>query len=330
MKKTIVIKSVDDCIRIDKFLFKYLKNYTRTNIYKMIRKKDITVNNQRIDFDYILRVNDKITYYDFLRTDHKKKVPEFFKAKPELDLIYEDENLVIFEKPLGIPAQQTDEPSQYDHMQNRLVHYLVKSNQYDYLNNQAYLPSIVNRLDTYTTGIMLGAKNLKAQQALNQIIKNRDLKKFYHCLVHGEINPKKATLTAYLTKDPNRSLVSIQKEKTNDNKIIITRYQTLYYFKKQNYTLLDVELITGRTHQIRAHLASINHPVVGDYKYAKKQYQNNQGNFKHQLLHSYKIIFDLANYDQDFILKYLDQNQYQTKSPAWFHSQLHPNPYEEK
>ncbi|WP_027122028.1 RluA family pseudouridine synthase [[Mycoplasma] imitans] len=322
MKKTITIKSVDDCIRIDKFLFKLLKNYTRTNIYKMIRKKDITVNNKRIDFDYILRVNDKITYYDFLRTDSKKAQPTFFKAKPELDLIYEDENLVIFEKPLGIPAQGTNHASNQDHMQNRLLHYLVKSNQYDYLNNQAYLPSIVNRLDQYTTGIMLGAKNLKAQQALNEIIKNRHLKKFYHCLVHGEVNPKKATLTAYLTKDPNRSLVTIQNQKTNDNKTIITKYQTLYYYKKQNYTLLNVELITGRTHQIRAHLSYINHPVVGDYKYAKKQYQNNQGNFKHQLLHSYKIVFDLANYDENFILKYLDTNEYETKAPAWFTNEL--------
>ncbi len=288
----------------------------------MIRKKDITVNNKRIDFDYILRVNDKITYYDFLRTDSKKAQPTFFKAKPELDLIYEDENLVIFEKPLGIPAQGTNHASNQDHMQNRLLHYLVKSNQYDYLNNQAYLPSIVNRLDQYTTGIMLGAKNLKAQQALNEIIKNRHLKKFYHCLVHGEVNPKKATLTAYLTKDPNRSLVTIQNQKTNDNKTIITKYQTLYYYKKQNYTLLNVELITGRTHQIRAHLSYINHPVVGDYKYAKKQYQNNQGNFKHQLLHSYKIVFDLANYDENFILKYLDTNEYETKAPAWFTNEL--------
>ncbi|MEG0691998.1 MAG: RNA pseudouridine synthase, partial [Oscillospiraceae bacterium] len=195
---------------------------------------------------------------------------------------------------------------------NRCLHYLYDKGEYFPDNELSFAPSLCNRIDRNTSGIVIVAKNAEALRIMNEKIKNREVKKYYLCVVSGIVNPPKATLTHFLQRNENDSTVRIYDKPSSDTKTIVTSYQVLKTSRKNS--LLEVELKTGRTHQIRAHMAYIHHPIIGDGKYGLNRV-NKEYNEKHQLLCSYKLRFEFDDcYHQ---LGYLDSQEFEVND-VWF------------
>ena len=210
-------------------------------------------------------------------------------AGKELSIIYEDESTIFLNKPAGMLSQKAkpDDISMVEH----LIAYLLNSGQISKEELRTFHPSVCNRLDRNTSGLLTAGKTLKGLQDLSETLKKRTVKKYYLCLVAGCITAPQH-LKGYLMKDERQNRVFISKEKTADALCIETEYEPLEVY--QDVTLLQVHLITGRSHQIRAHLASIGHPIIGDSKYGNEKinhfYRERTG-VKHQLLHAYRMIF---------------------------------------
>lgn len=306
--KEITIDKNESNQRIDRFLKKYFSNANMSFIYKMLRKKRIKLNNKKANPEEIINDGDKIQLYISDETMEK-----FIKDKKEitgdgdLNIVYEDENIVIINKPKGVLSHATDGNYKEKNVVDQLVAYLYNKGEYVPRLEKTFTPSICNRLDRNTSGIIIGAKNYNALQSINKAIKDGNIKKYYKCIVSGKVEGSKS-LRGYLVKDENNNKVSIDKSnKTNNSKEISTDIKVLK--NSIDYSLLEIDLITGRTHQIRAHLSSINHPIIGDLKY---------GNFKvnklfkdmykldNQYLHAYRVIFDGFKDE----LKYLNNKEF--------------------
>ncbi len=267
--------------RLDKYLISQLKWLNNTLIFKYIRQNKIKVNNKKVEHNYILKLDDEITIYF---NENYKQIP----------IIYDDENILIVDKPTGIECMNVDKGID-------LISILKKQ-----LNNENLL--LVHRLDTNTNGIVIVAKSKKAFDAMYEIFKNNEIIKYYQALVYGHLEKKTDTLNAFLIKDKKSSLVKIIDKKNNDAKAISTKYTVVKEFKK--YSLLEIVLITGRTHQIRAHMNYINHPIVGEKKYIKKNFDKDT-RFNHQALTAYKIEFKI--HDNNNYLYYLNGKRFKLK-----------------
>lgn len=294
--REIIIKENEAGQRFDKFLKKYLSEASGSFIYKMLRKKNIVLNGKKATGNEKLNKGDSVKLFFADETLDKftasKKNEDFGKYLPKvkLDIIYEDEHVLFLNKPSGMLSQKASEKdvSAVEH----IIQYLLESGQLTSEELHTFRPSVCNRLDRNTSGIITAGKSLAGLQALSELFKERTLKKYYLCIVKGEIRQKKY-ICGYLKKDEKTNKVSVVKEKKHEDYIPIeTEYEPIAWNK--DITLLKVHLITGRTHQIRAHLASIGHPLAGDYKYGnrafndlyKKKYQIND-----QLLHAYELSF---------------------------------------
>lgn len=275
--------------RFDKYLGKLLKEAPKSFFYKMMRKKNITLNGKKAAGNEMLKKGDEVKL--FLSDETFEKFEGTQKAASavcDLDVVYEDRDVIFLNKPAGMLSQPADgeEPSMVEY----LTGYLLQKKAIDEEQLKTFRPSVCNRLDRNTSGLIAGGKSLAGLQMLSELFHDRTLHKYYLCLVKGVIW-EESHIKGYLHKDKKTNKVTVYKEKREDSLPIETAYRPLG--NNGALTLLEVRLITGRTHQIRAHLSSIGHPLLGDGKYGNealnKKYRDRY-RLCHQLLHAYKVV----------------------------------------
>ncbi len=291
MKKVIVNKN-DSGQRLDKFLTKFLKNMPQSMLYKSIRKKRIKVNGKKGDIAYKLCEGDVIELYindEFFGGEPQENA--FMSIKVNINVVYEDENILIVDKKPGMIVHE-DDGEKVNTLINHIKAYLYQKGEYDPESEMSFVPSLCNRIDRNTGGMVIAAKTAEALRIMNEKIKNKEIRKFYLCLVSGHLKKKSGELCDYLVKNTDQNRVYIEKDAKNGGKKIVTRYKVLA--ENELTSLVEVELITGRTHQIRAHFASIGHPLAGDGKYGTNEFNKKVG-MKYQALYSYKLIFDFKD-----------------------------------
>ncbi len=303
--------------RADRFLTKAYPNLSLPLICKLMRKKRIKLNGARTEPNARLNEGDVFRFYlsgELLDTGGREKPADFRNVPPELDIIFEDENILLCDKPVGMVVHE-DNDNTSDTLINRIKCYLWKNGEYDPESERSFVPALCNRIDRNTGGIVIAAKNAEALRVLNQKIRDRELVKLYLCLVQGTLPEKSAVLTAFLEKLPDENRVVISDRKTPANRTIKTKYRVLETDGER--TLAEVDLLTGRTHQIRAHFAHIGHPLLGDGKYGGSK-ANKQAGFDVQALYSYKLGFEFTT--PAGCLEYLNHREFSVSDPEkiWF------------
>ena len=273
--KILVIDKKYNNKKLDKFIFDKFPSLSSGLFYKTLRKKDFRVNDNRISENIILHTGDEIKVFIS---------DELLENNVSLPTIYEDDNILVIDKPTNIEIVG----------ENSVTSILEKK--YSYIKP-------CHRLDRNTTGLVLFAKNEESLNILLAKFKNHEIEKHYRATIYGIPKVKKAKLEAFLFKDSKKSLVYISDEPKKGYQKIITSYEVIKEDKKQNISVLDVKLETGRTHQIRAHLAYIGFPIIGDGKYGKNEI-NKKFNKKTQLLESYSLKFSFSS--PSSILSYLN------------------------
>jgi len=346
--------------RLDKLLAKLLNKAPKSFIYKMLRKKNITLNGKKAEGSEKLEISDEIKLFLSDET-----IEQFNEAKNEEDVsstdveqsvnvIYEDKHILVVNKPLGILSQKAEKDDVS--MVEYIIAYLLNSKQITREQLVSFKPSICNRLDRNTGGILIAGKSLLGLQEMARLLKNRSLEKYYLCIVKGKVEEKKL-IEGYLTKDEEKNQVKIYPNQVANTEYICTEYEPLVYSKnalkdetlireeayirnlkkttEENlsatsmkskadeddvagiYTLLQVKLITGRSHQIRAHLASIGYPIIGDFKYGEQKtnhYFKRKYDLSYQLLHSNRMVFPSISGE----LSYLSEKEFIAEVPELF------------
>lgn len=288
----ITITENEENQRLDRFLKKYFRNAPLSHIYKLIRK-NVKVNGKRAAIETMLALGDELAIYipeeEAIAYQEKKTAGH---SKKQFKVAYEDENVIIVEKPFGLLVHG-DKNEKKNTLANQVAGYLAEKGEYSPGRERTFVPSPVNRLDRNTTGLVIFGKNNRALQSLNQMIREKDyVRKYYLTVVHGEMK-KSLQLKDKMEKNEKTNTVRVIDLESEDGKVMETIARPLKTAK--GYTLVEVELVTGRTHQIRAHLAKAGFPVIGDVKYSIKG-QNKKierdFNLTTQLLHAYRLSFD--------------------------------------
>ena len=276
--------------RLDKLLSKYLNLAEKSFFYKMMRKKNITLNGRKCEGSEKLVEGDEIKLFLSDETIEKFSQVKLQKVKKvSLNIIYEDDHILLVNKPAGMLSQKAKEAD--ESLVEYMIDYLVSSGQLSTEQLRSFRPSVCNRLDRNTSGLVVGGKSLAGLQLMSASFKDRSIHKYYQCVVKGQITDKQM-ITGYLTKSETSNQVTVHKQEVPGSAPIATEYEPVKW--QEGYTLLKVTLITGRTHQIRAHLSSIGHPIVGDYKYGDSKVNEEARRLYHiqsQLLHSYQVTF---------------------------------------
>ncbi len=311
--KEFTIKKNDSNQRLDKYLTKSLPLLPQSLMYKYIRSKRIKVNGKRSEISYRLQENDIVSLYindEFF--GEKEPKYDFLNAGKALKIVYEDENILLCDKPQGL-LSHPDENEYNDTAITRIKRYLYEKKEYLPDNEISFTPALVNRIDRNTSGIIIAAKNAEALRILNEKLKNRELHKLYLCVIIGAPKEKEGILKGFLEKNEKQNRVYVSNTKTNNSKEITTKYKVLS--SKGGLSLTEIELLTGRTHQIRAHMSSFGHPLLGDGKYGTNEINKKFGGYKKQFLYSYKLAFDFTS--DAGILNYLNKKEF-TVDDVWF------------
>jgi 23S rRNA pseudouridine955/2504/2580 synthase len=232
---------------------------------------------------------------------------------PKLTVVYEDENIILCNKRPGVLVHEDDEGKDNTLIMH-IKAYLYQKGEYNPEDEQSFAPALCNRIDRNTGGIVIGAKNAEALRVMNEKIKNDEISKFYYCVVHGKMPKKADTLTGFLLKDSDKNQVKIFDKQVKGSKNIITKYKVVS--EKNGMSLLEIDLVTGRTHQIRAHMSYIGHPLVGDGKYGVNKDDRARG-YKYQALYAYRLRFDFK--DNSGALGYLKGKEVKlSRDDVWF------------
>ena len=309
--------------RLDKFLSKALPDMPKSMLYKSVRTKKIKVNRKKATPSQLLLEGDCLQLFiseDFFTdsTTDRDLCKTLSAVTPNFNIIYEDENIILVDKQPGLSVHE-DETNSKNNLITQIWAYLYQKGEYSPQSEQSFAPALCNRIDRNTGGIVIAAKNAQALRIMNEKIKGRELKKLYLCAVHGTPTPKKAKIEGYLLKDEKSKAVRVfDKNPPKEAKKIITGYKTIA--EKDGLSLLEVELFTGRTHQIRAHLSHIGHPLLGDGKYSHNKSDRARG-YKYQALYSYSLSFTFVSDGEE--LEYLNGKTFSiNKDDVYFVKEL--------
>lgn len=275
--------------RLDKFLRKLLKDVPLSKIFKALRKGDIRVNGKKQKENYALQIDDVIEIR-YIQSNKEATKPNFIKVEAGgLKITYEDDNLLVVEKWPGIlvhPDQKGKEATLTDYV----LSYLNEKGDYIPENEVTFTPASCNRLDRNTSGIVIFGKNFEALRSLNEMIREGKVEKYYNTLVKGKI--KDGIYKGYIHKNEDVNISKVYDNKVENSKEIAMEVKTIQ--TNGAYSLLEIDLITGRSHQIRAHLAHLNTPMIGDSKYGDRKLNSffaNKFGLDYQFLYAYKLIF---------------------------------------
>ncbi len=297
--KEFIIQKNEENQRFDKYLKKLLPNASTSFLYKMMRKKNIVINKKKVEGNEKLKAGDVVSIFLSDETFDKfhvnlEELKKEYDALKSLNLkglkvVFEDDEMIVADKPYNMLSQKA---SGKDLSANEyLLGYMINKGELSFEEFQTFKPSVVNRLDRNTTGLLLFGKTLNALQQLGEGIRERSIEKYYRAIVAGELKDE-LELKGYLLKDEKTNKVSFHKEQVEGSDYIETGVKPLV--SKNGLTLVEIHLVTGKTHQIRLHLSTIGHPILGDMKYGdekinKKYYESHKVN--HQLLHAYRLEF---------------------------------------
>ena len=306
--KEFIIKENDADTRLDKFVSKAVPSLPTNLIQKYIRLKRIKVNSGRAKPDTRLCIGDKIEMYlndEFFEKNRATKAQTKLNASFP-NIIYEDKNILLANKPAGISVH--DDEAGGETLIAQILSYLSSRGEWNPAEENAFIPALCNRIDRNTSGIVIAAKNAEALRVMNDKIKNRELSKYYLCLVFGKPTPSSGTLKGYIFKDAKENRVYVHPKPCPGAKTAVTKYSVIK--TNGDISLVECELITGRTHQIRAQMANAGHPLVGDGKYGKNS-DNKKYGMKYQALCSYKLVFNFTT--PSGCLEYLNKKTFTIK-----------------
>lgn len=292
MKRIEIVKN-DANQRLDRFINKLYPNMNKSLMQKYIRKKKIKVNKKKVENNYILKEGDIINIYIYDEVldkylDNKKEV----KSRVKLDIIYEDKNILIIDKPKKLLSHAASKKDYGKNVVDFVVSYLINKGEYVPRADLTFRPAIVNRLDYNTEGLIIACKNAQALKSFNDAIENDQIEKYYRAVVHGKID-KHIFIDKGLKKIDNNMMEVSKEGKDSRTEIFPVKYS-------EKFSYIDIKLLTGRTHQIRTHLSSIGHPIVGDQKYGDRKYDKylKKNNINNQLLLAYKLVFkDIKDFE---------------------------------
>ncbi|HEY5561234.1 MAG TPA: RluA family pseudouridine synthase [Clostridiaceae bacterium] len=272
--------------RLDKFLRKWLKEIPLSAIFKAIRKGDVRVNTIKVKGDYNIQLGDIIETKDLERGEKKEK---FVRIENSLKIIFEDHNILMVEKWPGVLVH-SDSNKLDDTLTDYVLSYLYDKGQYEPEKEISFTPSPCNRLDRNTSGIVIYAKNYEALKSVNEMIRDRKINKFYMALVKGKV--KDGIYNAFISKSDDSNISKVSKDFLEGYKQIAMEVKSIQTCG--TFSLVELELITGRSHQLRAHLSFLGNPIIGDKKYGEKKLNSffeNKYNLSYQYLYAYRVEF---------------------------------------
>ena len=275
--------------RLDKFLRKAAPALPTSLLYKAIRRKDIKVGGKRTDPGQKLTEGDLVTVYlpDEVLTPREHPNLE---ASVNLEFVYEDEHILLLNKPQGLPVHQGDSPVPDDTLIARVHRYLYQSGAWNPATESSFTPALCHRIDRNTSGLVIAAKTAEALRIISEKLREREVTKLYICILHGTLKNKTGLLKNYLRKDETLGRVRVEQRPFPGGKTALTKYKVLAECKGKS--LVEAELLTGRTHQIRAQFAHAGNPIWGDAKYGNSRENKQLGN--KQALCAYKLTFSFA------------------------------------
>lgn len=311
--KEVNITGKEENQRLDKFLLKYFNNAPKSFVYKMLRKKRIKFNGKKAEGNEIIKNGDKLQMYIAPETmDSLMSEKEIVKAERHFGIVYEDDNILVVSKPAGLlshPESSADKNTLID----QILYYLYEKGEYDMSKESSFTPAICNRLDRNTGGIVIAGKNLAAVQAVNKAIAQRKIKKYYITMVRGEFTQEKE-LFGYHVKDELTNTVKVLKKEAPGAKKIFTKVKPIAV--KDNFSLLEIDLITGKSHQIRAHLKSMGYPVIGDRKYGEMRI-NTRFKDKYGLNNQFLFAYKIAWHENEGVMAYLNGKEFTAVLPDY-------------